>query len=79
MIIHAACPLIGPVRKCESHDVVGNLLLNRNKRLFQAMGMMLPSVRHLDNVLPPPPLLYTDPFLLDDILDVSETNKNRSN
>lgn len=71
MIIHAACPLLVPIRKCESHDVVGNSLLNRIKRLFQVTGMMLPSLRHRDNVLLPPPLLHTDPFLLDNILDVS--------
>ena len=33
--------------------------------------MMLSFLRRLDNVLPPPPVLWTDPFPLDDILDVS--------
>lgn len=78
MIIHAACPLLVPIRKCESHDVVGNSLLNRIKRLFQVTGMMLPSLRHRDNVLLPPPLLHTDPFLLDNILDVSAIKKQRT-
>lgn len=37
--------------------------------------MMLPFRNRLDSVLLPPPLLYTDPFPLDDILDVSEIKR----
>lgn len=41
--------------------------------------MMLPFRNRLDNVLLPPPLLYTDPFPLDDILDVSAKTEKKIN
>lgn len=70
MIIHAACPLLVPLRKPGYQVGVVNSQVARNERLHRAKVMMLPFKCRLDNVLLPPPLLYTDPFPLDDILDV---------
>lgn len=71
MIIHAACPLLVPLRKPGYQVGVVNSQVARNERLDRSKVMMLPFRNRLDNVLLPPPLLYTDPFPLDDILDVS--------
>lgn len=80
MIIHAACPLLVPLRKPEYEVGVVNSQVARNERLDRSKVMMLPFRNRLGSVLLPPPLLYTDPFPLDDILDVSEikTKTNQS-
>lgn len=70
MIIHAACPLLVPLRKPGYQVGVVNSQVARNERLHRPKEMMLPFKCRLDSVLLPPPLLYTDPFPLDDILDV---------
>lgn len=75
MIIHAACPLLVPLRKPEYEVGVVNSQVARNERLDRSKVMMLPFRNRLDSVLLPPPLLYTDPFPLDDILDVSEIKR----
>lgn len=71
MIIHAACPLLVPLRKPGYQVGPDNSQTARSKRLYRAKEMMLPFKNRLDSVLLPPPLLYTDPFPLDNILDVS--------
>lgn len=75
MIIHAACPLLVPLRIPGYQVGVVNSLVARNERLYRAKVMVLPFMNRLDNVLLPPPLLYTDLFPLDDILDVSVTKQ----
>lgn len=79
MIIHAACPLLVPLRKPGYKVGVVNSQVTRNERLDRSKVMMLPFRNRLDNVLLPPPLLYTDPFPLDDILNVSEIKQNPIN
>lgn len=77
MIIHAACPLLVVVRKPGNrwYQVDNDVDVNashENKRSW--VVMVLPfDARQSDNsvLLSPPPLLHADPFLLDDILDVS--------
>lgn len=60
MIIHAACPLLVPLRKPGYQVAVVNPQGARNQRLFPTKEMMLPFVNPLDSVLLPPPSLYTD-------------------
>lgn len=87
MIIHAACPSLVALRKpgnrwyqVGNDDVDVNSLVNsrKNKRSWVVMVLPFNDRRSDDSVLlSPPPLLHTDPFPLDDILDVS-TNKNKT-
>lgn len=80
MIIHAACPSLVALRKPGNrwyqvgNDVDVNSLVNsrKNKRSWVVMVLPFNDRRSDDSVLlSPPPLLHTDPFPLDDILDVS--------
>lgn len=66
MIIHAACPFLVPLRIPGNQVGAIDSPLDPTKGLHRTNEMVLPFVNLL-----PPPFLYTDPFSLDDILDVS--------
>lgn len=75
MIIHAACPFLVPLRIPGNQVGAIDSPLDPTKGLHRTNEMVLPFVNRLDDVLLPPPFLYTDPFSLDDILDVSVKKK----
>lgn len=76
MIIHAACLPLLPSIKLERHADIIDRPVFGSRKLICVEEMVLPIMGRLDNVPPPPPLLYTDPFPLDDILDVSIKTNN---
>lgn len=79
MIIHAACPFLVPLRIPGNQVGAIDSPLDPTKGLHRTNEMVLPFVNRLDDVLLPPPFLYTDPFSLDDILDVSTKIAKKKN
>lgn len=75
MIIHAACLPLFPSINPERHADFVDRPVFCNEIFICLEEMVLPIVGRFDDVPPPLPLLlYTDPFPLDDILDVSINN-----